>query len=376
MKILFSGGGTGGHFYPIIAVAEAIRKIASEEKLLPPKLYFMAPDPYEPHALFEQEITYIRVPAGRLRRYFSLKNATDLFKTAYGSFKALLAMFSIFPDVVFGKGAYASFPALLAARLLSIPVVIHESDSEPGRVNLWAGKFAKRVALSYPEASKYFPKEKTAVTGNPIRADIRTPVSEGAREFLKLEEFTPTLLVLGGSQGAESINNTLLDALPRLLEKYQIIHQTGEKNQETVSKMAAGILHAHPHKNRYHPFGYLNTLSLRMAAGASSLVISRAGSTLFEIASWGLPAVVVPIPEGISHDQTKNAFAYARSGAAVVIEQHNLTPSVLLLQIENILGDKQKEQSMRQAASSFSRGDAAETIAREIISLALEHERV
>jgi len=375
MKILFGGGGSGGHFYPIIAIAEALNRIVAAEKLLPPKLYYMAPEPYDERALFEQGITFLPVSAGRVRRYFSLLNAVDAIKTAVGILKATLRLFSLYPDVVFGKGAYASFPALFAARLLGIPVIIHESDSEPGRVNRWAGKFAKRVAISYPDAAQFFDKEKVAHTGNPIRKDIATPAFEGGREFLKLEENTPVLLILGGSSGAQTINETVLDALPRLLEKYQVIHQTGVKNFEEVSQIAAGSLHNHRNKDRYHPYAYLNVLAMRMAAGACSLVISRAGSTLFEIAAWGKPSIVIPIPESISHDQTKNAFSYARSGAATVIEQRNLTPVILESEIERILGDEAKVASMSAAASKFAKKDAAETIAREILTIALAHER-
>ncbi|MEA2715094.1 MAG: UDP-N-acetylglucosamine--N-acetylmuramyl-(pentapeptide) pyrophosphoryl-undecaprenol [Candidatus Parcubacteria bacterium] len=183
MKILFCGAGSGGHFYPIIAVAEAIHERVKARKIIPPQLYYMAPSKYNPRALFDNNIEFVLVPAGKVRRYFSLLNVVDLFKTAAGCLAALTRMYSIFPDVVFGKGGYGSFPAMLAARLLRIPVVIHESDSKPGRVNLWAGKFAKKIALSYPDAAPYFKhRERIAYTGNPIRADITLPLSNGAHE--------------------------------------------------------------------------------------------------------------------------------------------------------------------------------------------------
>ena len=156
MKILFTGGGTGGHFYPIIAVAQSISEHAIEKKILAPKFYFMAPTKYNPRALFDNEIKYVYVPAGKIRRYFSLLNITDAFKTISGIFIAIMKMYSIYPDVVFSKGGYTSFPPLLAARIWGIPVVIHDSDSHPGRANIWAGKFAKRIALSYPDAAKFF----------------------------------------------------------------------------------------------------------------------------------------------------------------------------------------------------------------------------
>lgn len=374
MKILFTGGETGGHFYPIIAVAEEINRLAKEERLLPPELFYMAPSPYDERALFENNIVYRYASAGKIRRYFSILNFFDLFKTAFGVIKALFSVFVIFPDVVFSKGGYASFPTLFAARILRIPVVIHESDTSPGRVSKWAGKFAKRIAVSYQETAKFFDQDKVAWTGNPVRRDVRMPVSEGARAFLKLEEGAPVLLVLGGSQGAERINDAILDALPKLVEKYQIIHQTGEKHYGLMTETVKVVLQKNPHADRYHPYAYLNALTLRMAAGIANLVITRAGSTLFEIAIWGVPAIVIPIPESISHDQSGNAFAYARSGAGIAMEERNLTPSLLVFEIDKILSDAKLQASMREAAKKQSQGEAGEKIAREIIAIALSHE--
>jgi UDP-N-acetylglucosamine--N-acetylmuramyl-(pentapeptide) pyrophosphoryl-undecaprenol N-acetylglucosamine transferase len=221
-------------------------RASKEKKIVTPKLYFMAPSKYNPRALFDNEIEYVHVPAGKFRRYFSLLNFTDLFVTAYGICLALFKMYRIFPDVVVGKGGYGSFPALVAARFFKIPVVIHESDSHPGRVNAWAAKFAQKIAVSYPEAAEAF--EKTAqpgaiaFTGLPIRRDIIEPLSNGAREFLQLEDSAPVIVFLGGSQGSQTINDVVLEALPELVEKYQIIHQTGRRNLELVKATGDVIL--------------------------------------------------------------------------------------------------------------------------------------
>jgi UDP-N-acetylglucosamine--N-acetylmuramyl-(pentapeptide) pyrophosphoryl-undecaprenol N-acetylglucosamine transferase len=156
MKILLTGGSTGGHFYPLIAVAESLYDRANQKKIIKPEIWYMDSSKYNPRALFDNDIQYVEIPAGKLRRYFSFLNFTDLFKTATGIVLALINMWKIYPDVVFGKGGYSSFPALIAARFFGIPVVIHESDSRPGRVNAWAGKFAKRIAVSYPDAAEFF----------------------------------------------------------------------------------------------------------------------------------------------------------------------------------------------------------------------------
>ncbi|MEK7593627.1 MAG: UDP-N-acetylglucosamine--N-acetylmuramyl-(pentapeptide) pyrophosphoryl-undecaprenol N-acetylglucosamine transferase [Patescibacteria group bacterium] len=374
MRILFAGGGTGGHFYPIIAVVQAINDIIQREKILEAKIYFLSDAPYNKKVLFENGIIYKEIHAGKVRRYFSILNFLDAVKTGLGIIKALFTLYSIYPDVVFGKGGYASFPVLFAARILRIPIFIHESDSVPGRTNLWASKFAARIAISHEEASAYFPKEKTAYTGHPIRKEILTPLSNGAYEYLKLNPNVPTMLILGGSQGAMLINDTVLQALPELLKKYQIIHQAGAIHLETTLKLTGVILKDNPYGERYRVFGYLNDLSIRMATGISKLIISRAGSTIFEIAAWGLPSIIIPITDSNGDHQRKNAFNYARAGACTVIEENNLTPHVLISEVEKIMSDKGISDKMAKNARAFYRPDAAETIAKEIIRLALQHE--
>ena len=378
MRILFTGGGTGGHFYPIISVAEELNNLLKEHKIVGAELYFMSPSPYNPGLLFENGITYKRNSAGKLRRNLTplnlVRNFFDMFKVLWGVVISLIQIYRLYPDVVFGKGAYASFPALLAARILRIPVVIHESDTVPGRVNLWAGKFAQRIAISYEAAAKYFPPERTAHTGNPIRHELATPVTRGAREFLKIEEDIPVILILGGSQGAEVINDTILAGLKQLVEKYAVIHQTGKEKYQEVRKMSEAILFDSPHKGRYKTFDYLNTLAMRMSAGVASVVISRAGSSIFEIAAWGVPSIIVPIGERVSRDQKKNAFAYARSGACVVVEEANLSPNIILSEISRILGDKEESEKMRTAAKNFFKPNASRLVAEEILKIALTHE--
>lgn len=374
MKILFTGGVTGGHFYPIIAVAQEINKQVKENKLFGVELYYMSTSPYNEEILYENGIIYKKNPAGKIRRYFSLLNIVDVFKTAWGVLRALFLVFDIFPDVIFGKGGYASFPALFAGRILKIPVVIHESDSAPGKVNVWAGKFARRIALSYPETVTYFQKEKVAVTGNPVRKEMIEPARGDAEEYFNLEKNIPTILVLGGSQGARLVNNAIIDALPALVGKYQIIHQTGKRNLAEVTTTADVLLLQSQNKYRYKLYDYLDTQTLRMAAEAADIVISRAGSTIFEIAAWRKPSILIPITDSNDDHQRKNAFAYARAGAAFVIEEKNLSANILISEIERILENHEEKTRMEKAAQDFFKPDAAEKIAREILSIALEHE--
>jgi len=378
MKIVFTGGGTGGHFYPIIAIAEALSDLIREEHLIEPTLYYLAPTPFDEKALFENSISYVSIPAGKMRRYASLLNVTDALKTLAGTFAALVTLFRIYPDVVVSKGGYASVPVVLAARLLRIPVLIHESDAKPGRANLLAAKFAEKIAISFDSAAEYFPKNvqgRIARTGIPIRKALMRVETEGARQYLGLEPDVPTILILGGSQGAVKINETILSSLPELVAFANIIHQTGPANFKAVEAVSKVVLTKNPHASRYHPFNYLDQVSMQRAAGSADLVVSRAGATsIAEIGLWKKPAILIPIPESVSHDQRMNAYAYARTGAAVVLEEENLAPHLFIAEIKRILDDHELATRMGKAAEGFTDPDAARLIARQVLAIALPHE--
>lgn len=375
MKIVLTGGGTGGHFYPLIAVAEEVNTLVKERRLIGAELFYLADRPYDRQLLFENQIEFRRVPAGKRRRYFSPRNLADLFKTGWGIVTALWQLYLLYPDVVFSKGGYDGFPVLVAAKILKIPVVIHDSDSQPGRVGRWAGKFAARVAIAFPEAAKYFPANRTALTGNPIRKNLLYPIKQGAYEFLQLEKEVPIIYVTGGSQGAVTLNDTVLEILPVLLERYQVIHQVGEANLADVTQRSTVILQNSSRQSRYRIFSLLNPAALQMLAGVAQLVVARAGAgAIFEMAHWGIPAILIPIPESVNREQRTNAFTYARAGGAVVIEQQNLTPSILLSEIQRLMDNFDLRREMSQKAKAFSRPEAGRLIAEEILKIALSHE--
>lgn len=377
MKIVFTGGGTGGHFYPIIAVAEALHQLTAERHLLEPKLEYRAATPFDEEALFEQGITFVRTPAGKMRRYFSLANFTDTFRTLYGAIWSFFSMLRDVPDVVFSKGGFDSVPTVVAAHWLRVPIIVHESDSKPGRANLLGAKYADRIAVSFESSVQYFSEKersKIALTGIPVRAALAHPLTEGASQELKLDPSVPTILVIGGSLGSKRINQTLISALPQILEHANVIHQTGKDNFMETKSTADVIIGNSAHKERYHVFPYLSQESLREAAGAALLVISRAGSTaITEISLWGKPAILIPIPESVSHDQRTNAYAYAHTGAAVVLEEENLTPNILASEIARIAGDATLAQNMAEHGKNFANPQAARLIAEELIRIGLSH---
>ncbi len=375
MKIVLAGGGSGGHFYPLIAITQGIRDIVKERNLLQVKIYYLAPSPYNAGVLFDNEIEFQKIHVGKIRRYFSIQNFIDIVISCYGFVETFFKMFSIYPDVVVSKGGFMSLPVVFAAHILRIPIIIHENDSVPGRANKLAGKYATKIALSYAEAGEYFDEKKVAWTGNPLRREIVTPIHEGAMEYMKLEPGVPVITVLGGSLGAKRINDTLLSALPELVTKYQIIHQTGKLNFGEVESTAKVTLENSKVKDRYHPYDYLNELSLRMIAGVSDIIITRGGSTIFEIAAWGIPSIIIPITDSNGDHQRKNSYNYARSGAAIVIDENNLTPEILNTEINDIIANPDRIEKMKTAARSFAKTDAAYKIAEAVVNLGIEHEK-
>lgn len=369
MKIALVGGGSGGHFYPLMATAEAIIDSGIESEL-----YYIGPNAFNPAELKTYNIKHIYCPAGKVRRYFSLKNFLDIFKTIGGFLVAFYKLYVLYPDVIFSKGSYTSVPILIMARFYRIPVVIHESDSRPGRANMIAKKFAKFIGIAYPEVAAFFPANKTALIGIPIRKAITT-INPDPFTALGIPNDLPLIYVTGGSLGADRINNLILNSLPNLLPNFRIFHQTGTELENTVVQTAQSLVTDTNLLQHYFVRGSVTANVVSNLLDAASIVITRAGSTtLFEIATHGKPAIVIPIPEEVSHDQRSNAYAYAGAGAGSVLEEGNLTANLLTAEIRSIMNDTIRYETMVQSALAFSKPDAAKKVADALISIALEHE--
>ncbi len=370
-KIVLTGGGSGGHFYPLIAVAEELQKynLTSEEF----KLFYLGPDPYNQEALDKNKIKFVKVPSGKKTKYFSLGNIFTPFKVIWGTLKAIKKLYFIYPDVVFSKGSYTSLPVVLAAAFLRIPIVIHESDTKAGTANKIAARFARYIAIAYSDAAPFFPQEKTALIGIPLRKAIQVrPANPAAALGLPTDK--PIIFITGGSLGAERINDLVLNSLDELLPHYTIVHQVGDANTEKVEQSAATLIADGQLLSHYFVRGHLTGEEMGLAQAAASIIISRAGSTsIFEIAEEGKPSIIIPIPEKISHDQRTNAYAYARSGAAHVIEEHNLTDHLLFAEINRIMSDRALYTKMSVAATTFAKPKAAEKVAKILTDIAAEH---
>lgn len=381
MKILITGGGTGGHFYPLVAVIDELNLIIEQQKIVNADIVFMSESPYDKDALYQRGVRFKKTYSGKLRRYFSIKNFGDVIKTVLGSIKSMWSIFIDFPDVIFSKGGYASFPVVLSAKLLRIPLIIHESDTVPGKVNKFSSSFAKRIAISFPETANYFPKnkkDKIALVGNPVRKEFfinnKIQAKDAGLDFFKLEKTIPIILIIGGSQGSQRINDNIIDVAGDLIKNYQVIHQCGKNNYEACKGRIGISLGNDPYRNRYHIMPFMSEVELKMAYGAADIVVSRAGgASIFELAASGSPSIMIPLPESAQDHQRENAYAYSRSGAADIIEEKNLTPHILLSEITRLIDNKEKRDAMSKAAFAFSKPDAAQKIAKEIINLVLEH---
>jgi len=374
MRFVFVGGGTGGHFYPLIAIAESLRA-PKQSQPLSVELFYMGPNEYDAAALHTAGIAFVRCPSGKYRRYRSILNLLDTFSVGIGFFVALWKLFMLYPDVVMSKGGYTSVPVVTAAWLLRIPIVMHESDVVPGKANMLARHFATFIAISYPESAQYFLASKTALTGIPMRSDLQTATSPQQYSSLGIDTSLPLILILGGSQGAERVNNLILETLDELLPQFNVIHQTGKNLLEGVKQTALSLIKDETLLARYHPVSFMSAEVLHVAISAAAVVISRAGSTtIHEVAMHGKPLILIPIPEDISHDQRSNAYAFARRGGGTVIEEHNLTDGLLVAEITRIMGDPGLYERMSQAASAFAPTDAAHTISETLLQIGKSHE--
>ena len=351
-RILLTGGGTGGHIFPLIAVAEEIRKTDFADV----ELYYIGPKSPLNGEFLNRDIPVYRIAGSKLRRYFSPVNFIDIPKFFWSILQALFRLYFLMPDAVFSKGGPGALAVVLAARFYMIPIIIHESDSVPGLTNKLSAKFAKRIGIGFEAAANYFDKNKTFVSGNPAREEL---VGGGSKPN---SGGKPLVFVWGGSQGSARINRFVFDNLDALLEKYRIFHQVGEKNVDEAKMFSANA--------GYKFAGFLDLNGMKEAFSEADAVIARAGSgSIFEIAAFGKPSILIPLEEAANNHQKMNAYEYAKAGASIVIEEANLTPNIILSQLENILGDKGKYAVMTAAARKFARPDVAKMISAEIFQI-------
>ena len=367
MRILFTGGGTGGHIFPIIAIKEAFT--------MPESFYYLGPDSFAKENLSGIKAKFII--AGKIHRYFSLALPIEIIKTIIGIIQSLWQLFFWMPDVIFSKGGYGSFPVVLTGWIYRIPIILHDSDSVPGLANKITARFAKKIILSFPNSAQYFKKKyqsasggKIIVIGNPIRKELLQGDKEQGRGLFKIQTNKPVILIIGGSQGAQKINENVVNCLPRLLEIAEIIHICGEKNFKNVEADTRGSIRG-LNAESYHLYPFLKAEDLKHAYALADLIINRAGAgSIFEIAALGKPSILIPITNSAQDHQRKNAYEFKGGDEkCVIIEQENLTPNMFLETIDNLLKNPQKLQEMGVKAKSFYNLSTAELIRDEILKL-------
>lgn len=380
IRIALTGGGSGGHIYPLIAVAEELANFARETSTPIEMKYFGEAVAYE-QLIVEAGPAFSYIVSSKWRRYFSLWNILEIPKFFIGCAQALWKLYWYMPDVIFSKGGPGTVPVILVSRLYMIPIVVHESDSIPGRSNRLAGRFAKKVFVGFASAMDFFPKQKVEISGNPIRSELasRADYSDNAetkaaaKRSFGFNDQEPLVCVLGGSQGARSLNNFIMENARELVRHFQILHQVGDINLENYKKEYEFTSKdwSETDKNRYHYKGYF-TDDAAEAYRAADVILARAGaSTLYECALFGKPAILIPLPSAAHGHQKENAYAYAKTGAAIVIEEENFRVNLVIEQLQKIIQNPELVRIMGERARSFYRADAARVIAEGVLRVAV-----
>ena len=345
MKIILTGGGTAGHVWPIVAICQKLKN--SSDRLL----YVGSSNGLEEKISRDYGIPFKGVLTGKIRNYFSLNNFFDPFKSLFGLIQAFFIIVSYRPDVIFSKGGYVAFPLLFWAKIFNIPTIIHESDSILGKTNRWAAQFAQKVCLGFPQKFYHnslsaIDQEKIVYTGIPIRQEF----FENDLSIIKIFD-RPVILITGGSQGASKINETIELIIKDLLEKYEIFHLSGEHDFKKLRQIE---------NEHYHLFSFSNNIPQMMKQ--ADLVITRAGSTLSEIAALGKASIIIPLPWASLDHQTANAKIFQEERAGEVIPEKNLTPEAILSIINRLMENVEYKESLGEHAKKLAYIDSPELI--------------
>ena len=367
----FTGGGTGGHIYPGLAVADALRSIC-KKNCVKIKICWIGNNSGMDKNIVEKNVcadgiksadVFYGIPSGKLRRYFSIRNFFDLFKILGGCIASFFILLKIKPAFLFSKGGFVSVPPCFAAKLLGIPILTHECDFTPGLATKLNSRFADKILISYKETAGYLnqsAKSKAVVTGNPVRPVFYCASAERGRNFIGISGEKPVLLVIGGSLGARQINELVEKNLESLCKNFTVVHQTGIKNAASEPTE-----HSEEVKKNYRPFPFIYD-EMPDVIAASDIVLSRAGAnSIWECSVLGKPMILIPLcGSGTRGDQEDNAAYFEKCGAAVVLSRESVTDENLLNTLKTFL-DKDKRQRYAEASLQLSAGkNPAETIAQ------------
>ncbi len=336
-KIVLTGGGTAGHVTPNIALLPSLKKNDFDIS------YIGSYNGIEKKLIEEQQIPYYGISSGKLRRYLDLKNLTDPFRVIKGYFEAHKLLKKLNPDIVFSKGGFVTVPVVLAAKKLNIPVLIHESDMTPGLANKICIPAATKVCCNFPETVPMITDNKGLLTGTPIRAELMQGDRQTGLDLCHFTSAKPVILVIGGSLGALRVNEAIRAILPRLLEKFQIIHLCGKGKVDESFYSTTG----------YYQFEYIDK-ELKDLFACADIVISRAGANaLFELLSLNKPNLLIPLSANASRgDQILNARSFKQQGYSMVLPEEEITDEALYSAICELYDNKQTFIDTMKKASS------------------------
>jgi len=363
VNIAFTGGGTGGHIYPGLAVASELKKLLEGSDF---RLFWIGSSAgMDKTLVLEAGIEFFGVPSGKLRRYFSLRTIADFFKVIRGYFASRKILKKQKADILFSKGGFVSVPPCAAASSLKIPVFTHESDFSPGLATKINSRFVMRtkgrIFTAYEDTARFFNKtlqDRITVSGNPVRSVFKDADAAKGRAFLKVKEDARILLVLGGSQGASEINELIKSSLEGLTQYYTVVHQTGP-----------GKIWEIPESEKYKPFPYIKE-ELPHVMAAAELVMGRSGAGIWEWAFLGKPMLLIPLRgSGTRGDQVENAHYFQQAGCAQILtsqDENSPTTQELMFAITSLSQDKKKMEEMAASSKKIGEKDGAGVIARAL----------
>lgn len=347
-KIVLTGGGTAGHVTPNIALLPALQEAGYEIT------YMGSYDGIEKKLIGDFDIPYVGISTGKLRRYLDLRNFTDPFRVAKGFLQAKRFLKEYRPDVLFSKGGFVSVPVVRAAASLHIPCIIHESDMTPGLANKLCISAAKKVCCNFPETMKLLPESKAVLTGSPIRAELSRGNKLAGLDMCGFSANTPVIMVIGGSLGAANVNKAVRDALPKLLEDFQVVHLCGKDKLDNLLLNTPG----------YKQFEYIKA-ELKDLFAMADVVISRAGANaICELLALKKPNILIPLPAASSRgDQILNAQSFESQGFSIVINEDDLTTELLVDKVHELYFNR---QSYTNTMSKSTQLDSIRTIMKLI----------
>ena len=326
-RIVLTGGGTAGHVTPNIALLPALKEAGYEIS------YMGSYEGIEKRLIEDFQIPYTGISTGKFRRYLDIKNLTDPFRVIKGYSEAKKYLKQWKPDVVFSKGGFVSVPVVRAAASLKIPCIIHESDMTPGLANKLCFPVAKKICCNFPETYETLPSDKAVLTGTPIRKELSQGNKLAGLDMCGFTANKPVIMVIGGSLGAANVNKAVRDALPQLLEKFQVVHLCGKDKLDNLLLTTPG----------YKQFEYIKD-ELKDIFAMADIVISRAGANaICELLALRKPNILIPLPAASSRgDQILNADSFEKQGFSIVVHEDDLTTKLLVDKVHELYENRQK----------------------------------